>query len=143
MTPKEATFVSDMEKFGANTGLSPSMAKVLGYLSVSEPAHQPAVHIQKALELSSGAVSEALGILVRSDLVKRYKKPGDKKYYYELDADAWRQATIRKLRAMSSAVTTAENGMKLFPDNKRIKAMYDIYTIFDDEFSRIIKKLES
>lgn len=143
MTPKEIQFVAQMEKFGAGTGLSPSVAKVLGYLSVSEPAHQPAAKIQEALGLSSGSISEAMGALVRSKIVIRFKKPGDKKFYYELDTDAWRRATIYKLRAISGAVTMAEDGMKAFPGNKRLEAMHEIYTIFDDELSKIAKKLES
>lgn len=143
MTPKEAQFVSRMEKFGTSTGLSPSVSKVLGYLSVCEPAHQPAAHIQQSLGLSSGAISEALGMLVRSETVVRFKKPGDKKFYYELDADAWKRATIHKLNAISHAVTMAENGMKTFPNNERLKAMHEIYTLFDDELSKIVKKLES
>lgn len=143
MRPKEATFVAEMEKFGTGTGLSPSVAKVLGYLSVSEPAHQPAAHIQKVLGLSSGAISEALGMLVRSETVIRFKKSGDKKFYYELDADAWKRATIHKLNAISSAVSMAENGMKTFPGNARLKAMHEIYNLFDEELSKIVKKLES
>jgi DNA-binding transcriptional regulator GbsR (MarR family) len=142
MSPKELHFVSEMEKFGVATGLPPSIARVLGYLSVSEPAHQPASQVQAALELSSGSVSEALSILVTSRLVQRFKKPNDRRFYYELHADAWRRATIYKLKALSNAVTLAEKGMKDFPGNKRLEAMHEIYTLFDKEFSEIAKKLE-
>lgn len=143
MTSKESAFVAQMEKFGTGTGLSPSVAKVLGYLSVCEPAHQPAAHIQAALRLSSGAISEALGMLVRSETVLRFKKPGDKKFYYELDTDAWKRATIHKLNAISQAVTIAEDGMKIFPGNNRLKTMHEIYVLFDEELSKIVKRLES
>jgi DNA-binding transcriptional regulator GbsR (MarR family) len=143
MTPQELQFVNEMERFGSATGLPPSVSKVLGYLSVSEPAYQSAPQIQAALELSSGSVSEALGILTTSRLVERHKKPNDRRFYYELHADAWRRATIYKLRALSSAVTLAEKGMKDFPGNKRLEAMHEIYAIFDKEFSEIAKKLES
>ncbi len=143
MTPKEAQFISQMEKFGNNAGLSPSVAKVLGYLSICEPAHQPASKIQDTLGLSSGSISEAMSALVRSETVIRFKKPGDKKFYYELDTDAWRRATIHKLQAISGAVTMAENGMKAFPGNRRLEVMHELYTLFDNELSKIVKKLKS
>lgn len=143
MSPKASRFIERMEAFGVQGGLPRSAARILGYLSVCEPARQSADEISGTLKLSSGSVSTALTLLRRTGLIDRTTQPGGRRHYYELNPDGWKRATLQQFHMMKPAIEMAEEGLEITPDSKRLRAMRDIFRLFDEEFERIAKRLES
>jgi DNA-binding transcriptional regulator GbsR (MarR family) len=129
--------------FGMESRMPPSVARVLGLLLVSEPAHQSAEQIASQLQLSTGSVSGAVSLLQQVGLVRRVSFPGDRKYYYESDPQGMRQAMLMKLKSVNHGIALAQEGLELSPNNPRLQAMYDTYQIFESEVEMLIKRLES
>ncbi len=134
-------FIQRFEQFGITSGMSKSVAGVLGYLTVCKPARQTAPQIQSALNLSVGSVSSALNTLQRVGLIQRYRHEDDRRHYYELDSDGWRCATLQKLASLGAWVELAEYGLEKDPKNTRLAEMRDVYLEFDKEFSNIARRL--
>ena len=142
LSRSQAEFIEAMEIWGVETGLPRSVAAVLGFLMICEPAHQPAAKIQAELQLSSGAVSSALSLLRQAMLVKRRTVPGHRQYYYEMEPDCWRRVVLRRLNVIHQGVLLAERGLKASPGNRRLADMREVYAIFDTEVERMKKQLE-
>jgi len=140
--PELDSFAAQMIMFGTATGLPPSIAKVLAYLTVCQPAEQTAADISTGLGISAGSVSEALAMLRHAELVQRRKKPASRKFYYELMPDGWKQATLHRFRMLQTGIQVAETGLKVEPDNERLKAMHEMYSLFSREFSDFEKRFK-
>ncbi len=136
-----AEFIDRLEQFGVTNGLSRSVARVLGYLIICEPTKQSATEIQHAVHLSSGSVSSALNILRGIGFIARHQSKSERRFYYEIDSDGWKQATILQLQSMGRWVELAEFGLESSPRNPRLIMMRDIYTRFDQEFADIARRL--
>jgi DNA-binding transcriptional regulator GbsR (MarR family) len=133
-------FTETLTKIYIASGLPHSMSKVLVYLTLCIPAQQTAPDIQKNLALSAGSVSTALNSLVRTGLIARSKKLGDKHYFYELDSDAWERSIMQRLESLDYLVELAQQGIALMPNNKRLIAMHDIYLYFGNEFKDLMRR---
>lgn len=142
MNPDIYRFIDRMEAYGTSSGLSPSVARTLGYLTISQPSRQTADDIQQALRLSAGSVSEALSVLYNVGLIERTKEPGGRKYYYEISPEGWKRATIQQLKRMGEAIALIEMGLTISPNNDRLVAMHDIFVLFDTEVEKVARKLE-
>lgn len=132
-----------MENFGIMNGMSRSMSRVLGHLTVCEPSRQSAVDIQKSLKLSAGSVSSSLTMLRRAGLIERYQNDNERRFYYELDSEGWRRSTVKKLQSLGQWVELAEYGLRASPRNPRLIMMRDIFKQFDQEFADIARRLDA
>lgn len=141
MTPANRTYLAQLETHNMESGMPKSIARVLSYLTICEPAQQSADALRETLGLSAGSVSAALQLLQHVELVKRSKKPHDRRYFYELDPAGWKHATLRRLRTLGDAVRLAELGLETAPHNQRLSAMRDMYKVFDDISKDISRQL--
>lgn len=142
MDQPTANFIEQMGLFGLENGLPRSVARVMGYMLVCQPAHQSALEIRTELALSAGAVSNALGLLQRAGLVRRIAISNQRQLHYEIDGDGWYRAIAQRFQSLSRAIELAQEGLLLDPDNTRLKAMRDVYGSFNNEIAAIVAKLE-
>lgn len=128
--------------FGVEARMPRSVGRVLAYMLLCEPTHQSADQIAQALQLSAGAVSNAVNGLVQVGLLRKVTFPGDRHYYYENNPDGWREASIRSLKSVAHAVTITKEGLKISKNNQRLVAMHDMYKVLSTEVDAIVKRLE-
>lgn len=140
--PELKQFAAQMDAFGISIGMPPSMARIFTYLTICQPAKQTSKMISENLGLSTGSVSEALTMLRQIEFIERTKKHGDKRFYYELDPDGWKRATIRKFRMLDTGIELANIGLAVAPDNMRLQSMHDMYSLFSKEFADFAKRLK-
>lgn len=88
MSPWEDEFVEQVGLL-LDVGLPRSVSRVFAWLVVSEPQHQSAEQIRATLKLSAGSVSAAVTTLARSGIINRVTFAGERRIYYQLQADAW------------------------------------------------------
>jgi DNA-binding transcriptional regulator GbsR (MarR family) len=142
MQPEFDQFIVRMETFGINAGMPPSVSRMLAYLTVCRPAQQTVKAIRENIGLSAGAISEALTLLRGLGLVERFKKPNGRHFYYQLDPEGWRKATIRKFKTMDEGVVIAEEGLKLLPGDPRLQSMHEMYSLFSREFAYFAERFK-
>lgn len=141
MTELASKIVQKFVIFFVSSGMPRSTAKVLTFLLLCEPRQQTSASIGNALALSTGSVSNGVNSLVRAGLLRKTRLANERRYYYELDADGWRRATMQRLEAIAAAVAIADAGLTVSPDNDRLRTMRDTYRAFADEFRTIYNKL--
>jgi DNA-binding transcriptional regulator GbsR (MarR family) len=142
MQPEYDNFISRMETFGVAAGMPPSVSRMLAYLTICQPAQQHVDEIRENIGLSAGAISEALTLLRSIGLVERFKKPGDRRFYYQLDPEGWRKATIRKFKVMDEGLAIAEEGLKILPNDPRMQSMHEMYELFSREFANFAERFK-
>jgi predicted transcriptional regulator len=133
-------YSESLVKVYIESGLTNSTARVLVYLTLCEPTSQAATSIQQHVSLSAGSVSTALNLLLRSGLIIRTKSSGDKRYFYELESESWQRSVMQRLVSVDHLVHIADKGIKLAPDNKRLIAMYEMYSFFGLELKEMMKR---
>lgn len=140
--PELAAFIEKMGLFGIESGLPRSLARIMGLLLICEPAHQSAEEIARKLQLSSGAISNAVNVLQQAEVVKRITFPGDRRYYYEFDPQGWKQSLLIRLRTIPQGATLAEEGLKVSANNPRLLKMREFYSALDKEVEALVRRLD-
>lgn len=140
MRPELTDFAARMNDYSIALGLPPSVAKVLTFLTLCQPARQTALAIQKGTGISAGSASEALTMLRQVELIERSKQAGQRQFYYEVTADGWKKATAHRFRMLDAGIRLAEGGLALDPGNERLQSMRDMYALFSREFADFEKR---
>jgi DNA-binding transcriptional regulator GbsR (MarR family) len=135
----QRTFV---EKVGlyADVGLPRSLSRILAWLVVCEPHHQSAEQLRAVLKLSSGSVSSATQMLVRSGIVARSSFPGERRIYYELYPDGWQRLMRIRLQELAGVRRVADEAIKAARgrDDERLRGMRDFYAECESQFAKLI-----
>ena len=143
MTPGEQRFVEEMGQFLGGLGMTPMAGRMWGYLLICEPAEQTAAEIAEALQASRGAISGTARLLATSGLVRRARKPGDRREYFSappegLDLLLGSAAAIyRQMRAI------AERGLEAIAERpaaskERLQEFHDVMGFVEAEVPRVI-----
>ena len=129
--------------FSAQNRMPRSVSRVLAFLLVSDPPHQTAEQIAENLKMSAGATSIAVNMLQQTGLIQRVHRPGDRKYYYEMAPEGWRQSVEQRLKSLSYGITLAKEGIELTGNNPRLGAMRDIYSVFESDAASLLERYQS
>ena len=120
------------------SGLSPSSAKVFVWLIICEPAVQTGDDIRAATGVSAGGLSEAMSMLVKVGLVRRFRASGERKYQYEIIKDGFWESVKRRAEMVGVSRDIANEGLVVMPGNERLTAMRDSYGFFADTLPVLI-----
>jgi DNA-binding transcriptional regulator GbsR (MarR family) len=136
-------FADDLTRGYIQSGLPRSVAELLVFLTICEPAEQTAAGLREQLDLSTGSISTALNMLVAAGLVSRTKLARSKHYTYELKSEAWEHSIMQRIAAIEQLAAVASRGVKLMPNNPRLSSMYDMYEYFGAEFKNLMSRYRS
>jgi DNA-binding transcriptional regulator GbsR (MarR family) len=109
-------FIEDFGTFFEELGGGRMVGRVLGLLTVAEPPAQSAEEIAAALGASRGAISQATRILVQLGMVRRFNRPGERRDFFELRADAFTAATRRRVHEIVHFITMFERARRITGD---------------------------
>ncbi|MFB4276210.1 GbsR/MarR family transcriptional regulator [Nonomuraea sp. MTCD27] len=102
-----ATFVS------AEWGLAPITGRVLGWLMACDPPEQTAGDIAGAIGASRASLTTNLHLLTSIKLIRRFRKPGERNVYYQIEDDAWSKVIRQQLAAFTAFDELAAEGLRL------------------------------
>lgn len=83
-----------IEKIGVmheRRGMQPTNGRVIGLFLVNDETEIPFDDIQEKLGISKSGVSQALNFLQARNLVEYITKPGDRRRYFRLKTQDWRE----------------------------------------------------
>jgi DNA-binding transcriptional regulator GbsR (MarR family) len=133
----ESTFIEHLSLLVHERGLPRSTGRVLGLMLICEPRHQSAEAIQQQLKLSVGSVSTALQLLQRLYLAQKRTFPEDRRFYYELAPDCWKNLIVSARRQMQWGVELANEGLAFSNGNDRLEGMRDLYKMSEELLGKI------
>ncbi|MEU7898743.1 transcriptional regulator [Nonomuraea sp. NPDC049152] len=102
-----ATFVSE------EWGLAPITGRIMGWLMACDPPAQTAGEIADAIGASRASLTTNMQLLTSIRLVRRFRKPGERTVYYQIEDDAWEKVIRQKLQAFAAFDQLADEGLAL------------------------------
>ncbi|MEV4362237.1 GbsR/MarR family transcriptional regulator [Nonomuraea sp. NPDC051941] len=102
-----AAFVSE------EWGLAPITGRVLGWLMACDPPAQTASDIADAIGASRASLTTNMHLLTSIKLIRRFRKPGERNVYYQIEDDAWSKVIRQKLAAFTAFDELAAEGLRL------------------------------
>ncbi|WP_038056635.1 GbsR/MarR family transcriptional regulator [Thermus amyloliquefaciens] len=142
MDPALKHWVEETALLFESAGLPRMAGRVLAYLLVADPPEASAREISEVLSASKGALSPALNLLARLQLVERLRRPGERADRYTVRPGAWRRLLLEKARALALYREQAEKGLALVGEAKgrRLKEMRDLYAFFERELPKLLER---
>ncbi|MFN3179449.1 GbsR/MarR family transcriptional regulator [Thermus altitudinis] len=142
MDPSLKQWVEETALLFEAAGLPRMAGRVLAFLLVAEPAEQTAKEMAEALAASKGALSPALNLLTRLQLVERLRRPGERADRYAVRPGAWRRLLLEKAKTLSLYRQQAEKGLALVGKAKgeRLREMRALYAFFERELPKLLEK---
>ncbi len=132
------------------------MAQIHALLLATGTPHSMDEIIER-LQISRGNASMNLRELMDWGIVRRIRRPGDRKDIYSCDADAWqifaKVIRERKRRELDPTVAAIRDCMALLPEDPasedietfrtKMNSLLDLFAVIDAVFSEIFKSDET
>ncbi|WP_433511593.1 GbsR/MarR family transcriptional regulator [Nonomuraea sp. CA-143628] len=97
----------------AEWGLAPITGRVLGWLMACDPPAQTAGEIADAIGASRASLTTNMQLLTSIKLIRRFRRPGERTVYYQIEDDAWSKVIRQKLAAFTAFDEVAAEGLRL------------------------------
>ncbi|CAM3425101.1 GbsR/MarR family transcriptional regulator [Stackebrandtia soli] len=139
--PTWQRYAEEVGQFLENEGMPRIHGRVLGWLLVSQPAHQSAEELATGLASSRGSISMAMQSLQRAGAVERFAVAGSRRTYYRMRPGFWLTEASQKARLARQWTELADRGLKLLPetdnDTQRLRETRDVYAFLSEQYERI------
>jgi DNA-binding transcriptional regulator GbsR (MarR family) len=140
----EDTFIEAMARVLA-AGMPPMAGRMWAYLAICEPPERTAAEIAERLQASRGSISTMATLLEHIGLIRRGTKPGDRREYFSVPADAARTLIEKNADQMRSARQVLDAGLELTADRsaasqERLRSLRDVYAFFEREWPALLDK---
>ena len=147
MITDEDTFIEAMARVLA-TGMPPMAGRMWAYLAICDPPQRTAAEIAERLHASRGSISSMARLLEQVGLLRRGTKPGDRREYFSVPADAARTLIEKNADQMRSARQVLDAGLELTADRsaasqERLRSLRDVYAFFEREWPALLDKFHA
>jgi DNA-binding transcriptional regulator GbsR (MarR family) len=148
MYSKKQKFI---EKFGLfferSTNFPRIAGRIFAFLLICDPPEQTQKKIAQALNISKGSASTMIRLLVQTQIVHEFSKPGNRPLFYKIRKGGWEKLFLTKLQNLAVVRNLLNEGRSAV-DNKstkltdRIDELDKLYAFFEEELQSIISKWE-
>lgn len=143
----EDTFIEEMARM-LGAGMPPMAGRMWAYLAICEPPERTAAEIAERLQASRGSVSAMAQLLESIGLIRRGTKPGDRREYFSVPADAARTLIDKNAEQMRSARRVLDAGLELtahrsVDSQARLRDLRDAYAFFEREWPKLMDRYEA
>jgi len=139
-------FVERMGRFYEHWGMTQTFGRMFGILMVAdEPISLD--DLSTLLHVSKAAVSNNVRLYRELGFIRRVKKPGDRRDYYEMIVGAMETATERKMGLFYEMVHIADEGIqaiddKTHPGHIKLVEMRAFYEFVAQNMIELLKDLK-
>lgn len=138
-------FVEDFGLAMDSGGLPRAAGRLFAWLLVCDPPEQPAAELVKALDSSTGGVSQNLRMLIHFKFVERVGKPGDRRAFYQVAPGAWDRVMAGQHADTIRFRELGEQGLALLagapPQRRaRLEEMTDFYAFLEREMPELMRR---
>ncbi|MGF1473627.1 MAG: GbsR/MarR family transcriptional regulator [Rubrobacteraceae bacterium] len=137
-----------VEEFGLaleQVGLPRMMGRIWGYLLISDPPHQSAEDLAKALQASRGSISTTTRSLMQMGLIDKVSFPGERRDYFRIRPGVWVDLLEQRMRIVSEWRQMAERGLSVMDSEDpetlgRLQEMRDIMAFYERELPSLTER---
>lgn len=137
-----------VEEFGLaleQAGLPRMVGRLWGYLLISDPPHQSAESLAKALQASRGSISTTTRSLMQMGLIDKVSFPGERRDYFRIRSGVWADLLEQRARIVSDWRRLAERGLAVMNSEdsearRRIQEMHDVMAFYERELPALTER---
>jgi DNA-binding transcriptional regulator GbsR (MarR family) len=144
-------FILEWGRMSSQWGINRTMAQIHALLFITgEPMNVD--QIMERLQISRGNASMSLRDLMDWGIVRRFRKPGERKDTYESQSDPWqmfaRVARERKRRELDPTAAAIEECLAMLPDEdksdtarvfrERLSGLLEIFKLIDAVYKQVL-----
>ncbi|RAU82870.1 GbsR/MarR family transcriptional regulator [Pontibacter arcticus] len=97
LSEKQLSLIEQIGIYHESNGMQPAPARIMGLLMVADSAELTFDEITEALNISKSATSNAINLLLQTNLIEYTTFSGDRKRYFKLKISSWREGFTRKI----------------------------------------------
>ena len=90
--------------------------RVMGALLIAVPPERSIEELASDLHASIGAMSMSTRELLRTKIIERVSRPGERRHYYRIRPDFWSKMYLERLDNIYAHMEMAEQGLALLAD---------------------------
>jgi len=130
-----------LERFGR----TPIESRVFAYLLVSDPPYKSFDDIVEFIGASKSSVSNAINMYQKEGTITYKTFSGDRKRYFMIDADGWRNSFINSAKSLTSLniileeVIKDRKGTSDKKFNQELRDLLDFQTYFTEKMIKILE----
>jgi DNA-binding transcriptional regulator GbsR (MarR family) len=147
LSEKQRELIERIGVFHEHKGMQPLVGRILGLMLVHEEAEVTFEEIVETLGVSKSAVSNALNFLQAKDRIVYSTRPGDRKRYFKLRIQNWREdferdlVEIAKIKEFIDEVIK-ERGEQQKEFNSCLRNFSDFIVFFKREIPLLFEKFK-
>jgi DNA-binding transcriptional regulator GbsR (MarR family) len=127
--------------------LTRMVGRVLGLLLISDPPERTAEELAAGLRASRGSISAATRMLVRMGMVRKTRRPGERRDYFSVRQGSWMELTRQQMAATTVLREMAERGLELHESDDPeswhgLEEMRNFYAFWEEELPAALKRWE-
>ncbi|SDK22085.1 hypothetical protein SAMN05421823_102176 [Catalinimonas alkaloidigena] len=133
--------------FEKEAKLQPIAGRIMALLLVADQTELTFDEIQERLQISKGATSLALNLLMRMEMVEYVTKPGDRKRYFRNRLKQWREQMKQKHETMAKVKHLLKEILAIRPVetvefNNKLAELIDFMEFMDREIPLLVQRWE-
>ena len=145
MTEQESELVERMAQLLAEAGMPRVAGRIWAYLLICEPPQQSAAELAEALHASRGAISGAVRILATAGLIRRTRRPGERREVFLVPPGSIIGTLNARLPVTTMWRQTADDGLELLRDRTpeqraRLQEVRDVYAFMETELPSMLER---
>lgn len=149
MTKKEEKihrYIEDMAMSFEEKGFPRMAGRVIAWLMIADPSHQTMPDLVEALHASKSSISTATRILINFQLVEKISMRGERKDFYRLKPNIWKDSIQLAVKKMTDFKDIANHSLELLGDTDtrkdKLEEMYDVYAFMESQMPQIMENWE-
>jgi len=144
MNDIEAAFVEAMTEHLYGRGLPRMSARMWAWLLICEPPQRTAADLVDDLHASRGAISGAARDLSAAGIIRRGRRPGDRRESFSVPPGSIRRLLARFAAVLVQGREIADDGLEMLagrpPEARaRLQEFRDIYAYYERELPAVIE----
>ncbi|HEY8169825.1 MAG TPA: helix-turn-helix domain-containing protein [Candidatus Limnocylindria bacterium] len=145
MITDEDAFIEEAARV-IGAGMPPMAGRMWAFLAICEPPEQTAAEIATRLRASRGSVSGMARLLEQVGLIRRSRRPGDRREVFSIPPDNLHRLMEIAVFRLRQTREVAEAGLGLIADRPpesraRLREIRDFYGFFEREWPAILARM--
>ncbi|MFW5761104.1 MAG: GbsR/MarR family transcriptional regulator [Cyclobacteriaceae bacterium] len=139
-------YIEDMAMSFEEKGFPRMAGRIMAWLMIADPSHQTMPELVDALQASKSSISTATRLLINFQLVEKISMRGERKDYYRLKPDIWKDSIQMAVKKMTDFKQIAFHSLEVLSDvdirKDKLEEMYDVYAFMESQMPLILENWE-
>lgn len=144
--PDSPDLIDELARALEAAGFPHTLARVFAALVLAEDEGLSTNELVERLHVSKATITNAMQVLISTDLVERYRARGSRQAHYRLPRNWWGPLMRRRFSGISVVRRVAAGALDKAPSpmaRARLQELHDVCAVFETELARLLERAEA